>query len=828
MKVLAMIRCRTGLLILIVAVGSLHNVGCQNRPVSSSDSATGSSAADGAAESATAAKSSGAAIPAAALTAQTVLDKMAQAYRAAATYEDFATAELQEPGAAEPRRVDFSVTFERPNKLRARLYQGEVVCDGKKWYGFSKDIPGQAVLRDAPKEIKLPMLQADLVLDQVLNKGFAGGSPQLLLLLEEKPLAMLLEGVRDQDLSLDEPGRIGDYDCYRVRYSRADGAGEYWIDQKTFVLRRVQFNLSSSPGPDGKTAPDNATMVINFERANLGGLIDDPLAFQYAVPDGTQCHRILVDPGPYDLIGKKVPDFQILDMQGKPWSSQALKGKTVALHLWRNNAEACLPVVPALQRAYEQFKGNDNVAIWAINLEGTQTDAKTIEETAKQWKLTVPILRDPELEMPKMLRLSALPGTFFLDAKGVLQDCIVGDNALAAAATAHKLEDLLAGKELAVQALEKFQQRVKDTEREVDLLFAGEAQTTTLEQAKATPPAAKTQPTKFRLSPLWKCNAIGMPGNILVTNPESSKPRIYVVDGYKAITEIALDGKPVKTQAAKLAAEEIFTVLRTAVSGDGKRHFAAFAPWQQRFHLFDEELKHVLSYPDNALENRNSGLTDVEFGSLEGGGKLNVYISFGSTVGVKCVSLDGGPIWSCRSLFNVSRILPGPADPQGHRDLYCISEGSSLAVLDATGQLRDATRIPGEGDIQSLVHADLTGGQETWCGIMQVHDKRQLAAGSFTALGLTSKGEVAWKYELPFGVQQPVDSIVIGRVLPGPARQWLLPGSDGSVHVLAADGALIDRFNYGEQVSGLAVVEIERKPALLISSASGVEALRVE
>ena len=62
-----------------------------------------------------------------------------------------------------------------------------------------------------------------------------------------------------------------------------------------------------------------------------------------------------------------------------------------------------------------------------------------------------------------------------------------------------------------------------------------------------------------------------------------------------------------------------------------------------------------------------------------------------------------------------------------------------------------------------------------------------------------------------------------GRLLPGPARQWLLPGSDGSIHVLAADGTPIDRFNYGEQVTGLATVEIDGKPVLLISSANGVE-----
>ena len=85
------------------------------------------------------------------LTAQAVLEKMVAAYHSARTYEDFATAELWEEGTSEPRRADFKVAFQRPDKLRMEFYQGRIVCDGKKWLAFCKDIPGQAALREAPK-----------------------------------------------------------------------------------------------------------------------------------------------------------------------------------------------------------------------------------------------------------------------------------------------------------------------------------------------------------------------------------------------------------------------------------------------------------------------------------------------------------------------------------------------------------------------------------------------------------------------------------------------------------------------------------------------------
>ena len=110
---------------------------------------------------------------------------------------------------------------------------------------------------------------------------------------------------------------------------------------------------------------------------------------------------------------------------------------------------------------------------------------------------------------------------------------------------------------------------------------------------------------------------------------------------------------------------------------------------------------------------------------------------------------------------------------------------------------------------------------------MFVPDPQQ-TSGQFTALGLNPKGEVLWKYALPSGTQQPVEPIVVGRLLPGTARQWLLPGSDGSIHVLAADGTLIDRFNYGEQVTRPGHGGDRRQAGALDQFGRRREALRVE
>ncbi len=102
-----MTRCHAALLISAIVIGLVQAVGCGKQP-GTADTPTADAKAAEPADSATAeAKPSAAPAPSHSLTAQDVLEKMAEAYRSTSTYEDFATAELSEPGSTEPRAVDF-------------------------------------------------------------------------------------------------------------------------------------------------------------------------------------------------------------------------------------------------------------------------------------------------------------------------------------------------------------------------------------------------------------------------------------------------------------------------------------------------------------------------------------------------------------------------------------------------------------------------------------------------------------------------------------------------------------------------------------------------
>jgi hypothetical protein len=96
------------------------------------------------------------------------------------------------------------------------------------------------------------------------------------------------------------------------------------------------------------------------------------------------------------------------------------------------------------------------------------------------------------------------------------------------------------------------------------------------------------------------------------------------------------------------------------------------------------------------------------------------------------------------------------------------------------------------------------------------------------AVGLDIHGGELWSYPLPLGARStPCDILIAGRLRSGQPGQWLLTGADGSIHILDADGQLFDRFQYGDELTGISTTTVDGQPVLLVSTAHGLTAWRV-
>lgn len=757
------------------------------------------------------------------VTAETVLRRMAAAYKKATRYADRGTVRLVAHRADEQmdQTEKFSLAMVRPNKLRMEFYRTKLVCNGKLLSAAIEDLPNQVLAKQAPAELTVRRIYADPVLRYALCGGFAGPSPQLMLLLADEPLKDLLAVA--QETVLEAPGTIAGRNHYRVKIQQPVGTLVLWIDQQTYVLRRIEFptdELRQMLSQEGTV--EDVSLVAELTDARLGGSID-PTAFQFEAPADAERVEFFPPPHPARLLGTKVSGYKFFDLDGNPVTSESLAGKIVVLNFWASGWKPSHDNLLLFEKVYQQYISNDQIAWVAVNVNSPEeANNQELQDTFAELGVHVPILRDQESNAGLVFSAPGMaPVVIVVDAEGVVQHCEVDHNPKLDAILPEKLEKVLAGEDIYQGSLETYRKELEQYQRNVEA--AAEGPLPGEHEVPDVEIADRSEPATFQRSRLWKCSELSGPGNILVVASAEGPPRLMVVDQWKSVAEVGLDGKMIARHQLPIEPIEVVSNLRTGLGADGKRYFAALAYLHQRFHLFDQDWKLVLSFPQDALKNTHQGITDVQLGDLQGDGTIKAYVGYRGVVGVQEVSPDGKRRWWNRSLADVARLAIGGPDEQGARRLYCTSSNGFLAVIDAKGQRQGEVMVPGQF-LHWITAADLNGdGRPQWCGLTT--DPR----GNNVAIGLNLQGERLWSYALPEGVhRQPIEPVVAGQLQPGGPRQWLLPGADGSIHILAADGKLLDRFNYGAELTGLATAELDGRPVLMVASSNGLEAWKVE
>ena len=169
-----------------------------------------------------------------------VFNRMIIAYREATTYADAGEVRLTVEADGETihdETANYSLTLEDPNKIRVQAHQAMLVCNGKNLYASIEDLPDQVLVRRAPIRISMKTLYFDRILAMALTQGIGGPMPQPTLLLADEPIKALLRD--DEKPELLESDKIDGRDCYRVQVKWPEGAATFWVDQETFVLRRI-------------------------------------------------------------------------------------------------------------------------------------------------------------------------------------------------------------------------------------------------------------------------------------------------------------------------------------------------------------------------------------------------------------------------------------------------------------------------------------------------------------------------------------------------------------------------------------------------------------
>ena len=121
--------------------------------------------------------------------------------------------------------------------------------------------------------------------------------------------------------------------------------------------------------------------------------------------------------------GFLAPQFTLYDLSGNQVRLIDFKGKVVLLNFWATWCSPCKREIPSLERLY-QMRKDKGFEIMAISAE--RASASQIASFAEKYRMSFPILLNPQRDVGSKYWVRAIPTSFLLDKNGVIRWKIVG------------------------------------------------------------------------------------------------------------------------------------------------------------------------------------------------------------------------------------------------------------------------------------------------------------------------------------------------------------------------------------------------------------------
>lgn len=113
-------------------------------------------------------------------------------------------------------------------------------------------------------------------------------------------------------------------------------------------------------------------------------------------------------------IGKKAPDFVLIDINGEKHRLSDYEGQGVFLNFWATWCKPCEREMPYMNDQRQKYK-DQGVEIIAVNVGESEV---AVKEFAKRHQLDFPIVLDREQQVTTAYGVNPLPITFLIDKSG--------------------------------------------------------------------------------------------------------------------------------------------------------------------------------------------------------------------------------------------------------------------------------------------------------------------------------------------------------------------------------------------------------------------------
>ena len=774
-------------------------------------------------------------------TAQRILDQMVERYATASAYADQATLTLSYrlQGQDFEETHSYSTQWKRSGEFYSRWFKARIAGDAKQLVCRIIDIPTNNMDRQIVIQDIGSVGTFDPILDDAIARHFICGTTDLpwapdvqenpndqipavwsLLTDQHKPIWLrsyhAVEKLKEQPLQ----GKV----CHRIAIDTLLGEYVAWIEQESLLLRRLEIPKGVMARELNQTeAVANIEILVDFEAATFAaGELNADLAMQVDVHEKPVRYFVtLPEKFPSDLISQQVRDFQFHALRGTDVTRQELSNKITAF-LWFNGQggeAAC----KAFNEVADRFVEFDDVFFFGVCADPiSMANDEQVAALANYWRLNYPIVRDLAPYGERVFDVQMVPTVVVLGADGRLQYYLRVDQGSLVADTIAAIDRLKQGVDIAAEMRQQYDDYLVTYNKQIAAAnpFRKSASGNTLEVKLRR----QTRPARIKMEQAWTSAELVAPGNLLIT-VTSDGQRLFANDGWRTVVEFDLAGKTIARHPLDMPDGAAVSWLRSGNDSVGKAYFAACSMMDRQVFVFDQKWRLQGAYPQDA--STENAIADVQFVDGDAAQPPRLLVAFAQDEAVHLISLQGELLAKSEPLRGTTSLAILPAERNGF-EIVTASRTGRLTRLNSG--LREQQPLPRSQESNFHLFGgrlqDLGGGAKKATSLLSLGEHNEFA---LTATVLDDQANPVGSLELePGAFQDQVQFATFADPLADGEGQWLVARPDSTIALVSSHGNLIDSFQYGKAIKGIAAARNKDGGLLVISTPDGLEAWNIK
>jgi hypothetical protein len=460
---------------------------------------------------------------------RTTIDHCVRTYQGLTAYEDEAYVRLRYEldGKLLEDRAPLAVAWDKRGQVGLQVYSVQAGPTQGRWRLSLRDddvlFPNQVLSRALPSKVDFGWLLTDPVVAEQLSAGLAGFPPQLDLLLNPQPLSGLIDD--SAALTYLPAESIDNRPCFVIQVRRGDTQFVLWIEQASLMLRRMrmpQTHLTEQMLADQRVA--HIELSIEFSNIRTEGTIDWG---RFALPekaDSLLVNRFVPRPPEVDTtnVGEQIPGFQLESPAGQTVfsSSDHRSQRKATVLLWLADHPTCRLACEQLQRVAKALEQQqlppgsvEFISVWA---EPQPPAGSTFQSMAAAWNMPGKVALDRQALGRDLFQVLEAPTLVVIDHQNRLQLRESRSNPVLDQLLPTLLSRIVAGENLAEELIAKQQLSASRFEAELRLAAASDSH-----RSDRFPPPSPYSPETFRLRELAR-EALPHPALAIATDEQQT------------------------------------------------------------------------------------------------------------------------------------------------------------------------------------------------------------------------------------------------------------------------------------------------------------------